>query len=69
MEWRKPRIPLRDQLAEALTECRHQIDILHTVGRPLYGSPGEQPQDNRAEIALLEAECLRLKQAIVDLSV
>lgn len=59
---------LREQLTEALAQCRRQIDILQTAGRPLYGTPGESPQDNRPEIALLEAECLRLKQALADIA-
>jgi hypothetical protein len=50
-----------------LTECRRQIDILQASGKPLYGNPGESPQDSRPEIALLEAECERLKQALADL--
>jgi hypothetical protein len=68
MERRNRAKPLRNQLIEALAECRHQIDILETAGRPLYGNPGERPQDNSTEIALLEAECRRLQQAIADLS-
>ena len=58
---------LREQLTEALTGCRRQIDILQASGKPLYGNPGESPQDSRPEIALLEAECERLKQALADL--
>jgi hypothetical protein len=57
---------LREQLTKALEECQRQIDILRTAGQELY-NPGEQPQDNRPEIALLEAECLRLKQALANL--
>ena len=58
---------LREDLTGALRECRRQIDILQTAGRPLTGNPGDQSQDNRAEIALLETECLRLKQALAEL--
>jgi hypothetical protein len=54
-------------LTGALQECRRQIEILRTAGRPLTGNPGDQSQDNRAEIALLETKCLRLKQALADL--
>ena len=66
MEWRNHARPLREQLTEALAECR--LRILQAAGRPVYGNPGDPPQDNRAEIAFLEAECRRLEREIVDLS-
>ena len=58
---------LQQRLTEALQQCRRQIEILQSAGRPLY-NPDEQPQDNRAEIALLEAECHRLMQALAALN-
>jgi hypothetical protein len=58
--------PLREQLREALSECRRQIQILKFKSGPGYGVGG-RAQDNSREIELMEAEARRLRGALQSL--
>jgi hypothetical protein len=51
------------QLRDAIRECHRQIDILKVRSDPGYGG-GTLPQDNSREIALLEDELKRLREAL-----
>lgn len=55
---------LRAQLRAAIQECRRQIDILKNPLRNGTVSGTKSP----AEIALLETELKRLRQALADLN-
>jgi hypothetical protein len=57
--------PLREQMTEALEECRREIEILQRPSN-LMGFFGLR-QDNRREIAMLEIEFRRLTEALNNL--
>jgi hypothetical protein len=58
---------LKQELANAIEQCRRQIQILKSRSGPGYGG-GTLPQDNSREIGLLEIELRRLQEALEAIS-
>ncbi len=63
--WQRKRPkPLREQLTDALNECRRQLQVLYSPRGEGYGNTR---RDNRREIEMLEAEQRRLREALESL--
>ncbi|HXS38975.1 MAG TPA: hypothetical protein VN766_02260 [Stellaceae bacterium] len=64
MEQEEEERSLRTQLVDAIKECRHHLEILKS---PSGTGSGYTRRDNSREIAMLEIELRRLKEALTSL--